>query len=272
MSAATETVVEAGINYLVDTGERPAYWLYETKPGYIPPPPEVKKHQVRLHDIRPRMADCALDVEGFSCLEQPLPAIDFLDGDAVKTNYYPKCTQMVMNATGAREVLAFDHNVRDQSLSVEKDSGVREPVRFAHNDYTETSGPQRVRDLMGERAEDLLQGRFQFINVWRPLRGPVSDQPLAICDAQSITPQDFIATDLKYADRTGEVFSVRHNPRHHWVYINQMRTDEVILLKCFDSLDEGQARYTAHCAFRHPAADSKLPTRRSIEVRTIAFF
>jgi hypothetical protein len=41
----------------------------------------------------------------------------------------------------------------------------RQPATRVHNDYTERSAPQRIRDLMGEQAEDLLHRRYEFINV-----------------------------------------------------------------------------------------------------------
>ena len=98
------------------------------------------------------------------------------------------------------------------------------------------------------------------------------DVPFGFCDAQSLDKQDFVATDLKYRDRTGEIYSIRHNDQHRWYFIGNMQADEVMLLKCFDSLEDGRARYTAHSAFRDPAAPADTLPRRSIEARTIAFF
>jgi hypothetical protein len=37
-----------------------------------------------------------------------------------------------------------------------------------------------VRDLMGDEAEELLKHRFGEINVWRPIREPVEETPLAV--------------------------------------------------------------------------------------------
>ena len=73
-----------------------------------------------------------------------------------------------------------------------------------HNDYTAWSAPQRVRDLTGDEADELLKHRFAINNLWRPIRGPVLDSPLTLCDAQSLTEENLIASDLKYPDRTGE--------------------------------------------------------------------
>jgi hypothetical protein len=130
-----------------------------------------------------------------------------------------------------------------------------------------------VRDLLpaGE-AEALLRGRFSVINVWRPIRGPVLDSPLALCDATSMAPEDFVATDLKYPNRTGEIYSVTFNPRHRWFYFPRMAVDEVVLIKCYDSAGDGRARFTAHGAFDDPTTPPDAAPRESIEARTLAFF
>ncbi len=266
------STVESVMNYLDFTGERPAYWLYETEPGYTPPPPGTDKHSVPIHDLRTRMDEVSLDENGFAFVREPLPDLDFLDAAAVAAGYYGRCEALVQAATGATRVLAFDHNVRDKALSEQPDSGIRDPVRFVHNDYTEASAPQRVHDLMGDEADALLQHRYVFINVWRPLRGPVQDVPLGILDAGSLQADDFVATDLRYRDRTGEIYTVRYSPRHRWFFLRGMHADEVLLLKCFDSAADGRARYTAHSAFRDQGAPADALPRRSIEVRTIAFF
>jgi hypothetical protein len=145
-------------------------------------------------------------------------------------------------------------------------------VRFVHNDYTERSGPQRVRDLLSEEeAEARLRSRFAVINVWKPIRGPVLQAPLAVCDARSLRPEDLVPTDLKYRDRTGEVYSITFSPDHRWFYFSQMRAEEAMLIKCFDS-DGGRARFSAHTAFDDPTSPAEAPARESIEVRTLAFF
>ena len=175
------------------------------------------------------------------------------------------------DVTGASRVVAFDHNLRLATRAERSESGVQGPVRYAHNDYTEQSGPQRVRDLLGEEAERLLLGRFAVINVWKPIRGPVEQAPLAVCDARTIRPEDFVSTDLRYRDRTGEIYSLRWSPIHTWFYFPRMSADEAMLLKCFDS-EPGRARFTAHSAFDDPGSPPDAPVRESIEVRTLAFF
>ena len=262
--------VNSVLNYTEISDHRPAFYLYKPDSDELQTPRVADKRTVPIYDVRAQMDNVTLDDHGFCFTERALPAIDFFDAPSVQQSYYRECADLVKSATGASRVLAFDHNVRDKERSDQ--SGVDFPVRFAHNDYTDISGPQRVHDLMGDEAGELLKYRYQFINVWRPLRGPVVDTPLAVCDASSLAVDDFIATDLKYRDRVGEIFSFRFNKNHRWLYLRGMLENEILLLKCFDSATNGIARYTAHSAFRDPRAPHDTPVRRSIEVRTIAFY
>ena len=173
--------------------------------------------------------------------------------------------------TGARRVVAFDHNLRSAAKTECREPSVQPPVRYTHNDYTERSGPQRVRDLFGNEADDLLRRRFAVVNVWKPIRGPVAQAPLAVCDARTIAPDDLVPTDLRYRDRDGEVYSLRWSPRHAWFYYPRMEADEALLLKCYDSAQD-RARFTAHSAFDDPASAPDAPARESVEVRTLAFW
>ena len=63
---------------------------------------------------------------------------------------------------------------------------IREPVLSAHNDYTEWSGPNRVREILPDEAEALLARRFAIIQVWRAINQPIQSNPLAIADGKSI--------------------------------------------------------------------------------------
>lgn len=140
-----------------------------------------------------------------------------------------------------------------------------------HVDQTASSGEQRVREHLPDEAERLLQGRVQIINLWRPLRGPLLDTPLAMCDARTVAPDDLVPTDLIYPNRKGETYSVRYNPNHRWYYMPAMQTDEVLLLKCYDSATDGRARFGPHTAFTDPSTPHHAPPRESIELRTLVF-
>src|SRR5919108_711102 len=147
----------------------------------------------------------------------------------------------------------------------------RQPVRRVHNDHTVNSAPRRVRDHLGAEAEELLKHRFAVINVWRPIRGPVEDSPLALCDARSFTDDDLIASDLVYAHVRGETSRVAYNPAHRWHYFSEMQPDEVLLIRVHNSANDGRARLSFHTSFDNPLTPD-APPRESIEVRTLVFF
>ncbi len=144
-------------------------------------------------------------------------------------------------------------------------------MRRVHNDYTEASAPRRLADLLGPGAEPTGR-RFAVINVWRPIRGPVQTAPLALADAQSVEPRDIVAADLVYPDRTGEIYYATYNPGHRWVYYPRMDRSEAILIKGYDSLDDGSARFALHTAFDDPTTPPNAAPRESIEVRALVFF
>jgi hypothetical protein len=130
-----------------------------------------------------------------------------------------------------------------------------------------------VRDLLDPaEAEARLQRRYLEINVWRSIAGPVAAWPLAVADARSIGARDLVASERRYPDRVGEIYHVAYNPQHRWFYFPQMRRDEVLFIKCFDSAKDGRARLSVHTAFEDPTTPAGAPPRESIEVRTLAFF
>jgi len=263
--------VDAVFNYLqIETG-KPAYYLYQPEGETPAKRPKSLKRTMQVTDVRSRLGELSLDVEGIDMVRQVSKVPDFYDSDSVKEIYYPEVEQLVKQHTGASKVVVFDHNVRCGPRDESGEKGVSSPVRFVHNDYTVDSGPQRVRDLVPDEAERLLQHRFAVINVWRPINHTVEDVPLGVCDASSMKQSDFIETDLVYPDRTGEIYSVKHEDRHRWYFVSNMEPDEAMLLKCYDS-DPDRARFTAHSAFNDPDAPEGASARESVEARTLVFF
>jgi hypothetical protein len=217
-------------------------------------------------------AEAGLDTEGFAVLRAASAVRDFWDDDEVRRVYYPESEALIRRATGADRVFIFDHTVRRHVPGTEDRSApTRQPARRVHVDHTARSAPQRVRDFLPDEAEALLAGRVQVINLWRPIRGPVLDTPLALVDARTIAPGDLIRQDLIYADRIGETYAVAWNPAHRWFYAPAMQRDEALLIKVYDS-DPDVARLSAHSAFDDPTAPAGAPPRESIEVRTLVLF
>ena len=260
-------MVEATINYLAPMPERPFFLAYQAPEGTPSRNTKGDRRTVVIEDARTLDPAPSLDREGFALAHHTTAVRDLRDHEAIRRAYYPEVEALVKAVTGATRVVAFDHNLR----STAKDTGVQSPVRYAHNDYTDRSGPQRVRDLLPDDAERLLRARFAVVNVWKPICGPVAQSPLAVCDARTIAADDFVPTDLRYRDRTGEVYSLRWSPRHRWFWFPRMQADEAMLLKCYDSARD-VSRYTAHSAFEEPGTPENAPPRESIEVRTLAFF
>ena len=269
---STPPYVQADVNYLVNTGERPVNYASvagvrgEQRGG------SYAQHSVAIHDGRAAAAPTSLDREGFALVQHNSQVNDLYDQDEVVRVYEAELEALVKAATGAASVKVFDHTWRADSEAMREAKVVREPGRTMHNDHTPRSARQRLRDEIGEEAAaPLLERRFAIINVWRPI-AEVLTAPLALCDARSIAPEDLIATERRSPHRVGEIYQLTYSPAHRWYYFPRMQPDEVILIKVFDAATDGRARFAAHGAFDDPTTPADAPPRQSIESRTFAFF
>ncbi len=232
---------------------------------------EMEPHAVDIRNARGIAGGLSLDREGFELWHHDTLVGDFRDDAQVERIYYPEIERLLVQVTGASRVVVFDHTRRTDD-GTERE-GFRGPANRVHNDYTARSGPERVRALLGaEQARALNGTRVAQINAWRPMHGPVLRSPLALLDASSVAPDDLIATDNVYPDRVGEIYHLAYHPNHRWFYFPRMRRHEVVLIKGYDSLEDGRARFTPHTAFDDPATPKDAPARESIEVRTLVLF
>jgi hypothetical protein len=270
---APETIpeIEATLNYLVDTGEKivtaaGADGTADMRGGKLDP------RQVVIRNGRPLAKDLVLDRGGFRFVRHDTKVADFYNEDEVRRTYYPEMEALVKAESGASRVVVFDHTLRTGDDALREARKIREVVPRVHNDYTEWSAPQRVRDLLPDEAEGLLRRRFAIVQVWRPIRHPVESFPLAICDARTVTDDDLVISERRYAHRVGQTYVITYNPNHKWFWFPRMQREEAIVFKVFDSLKDGRARWTAHTAFDDPTSPPNARPRESIEIRTIAFF
>lgn len=261
-------------------------------------------------------AHCTLERNGFELVHRPLASpLDFFDHDAVLRNYYGECAELIRESTGATTVRAFDHNVRSAvgKQSKTRISGgqqVQGPAHVVHGDYTLTSAPQRLRDLSKQpsgndtyrellnEGESLLDpdeveraisnGRFAIINLWRNIADePVATHPLALCDAQTVIPDDLVVFEIHYDDRIGENYFAKHADKHRWYYYPAMTCDEALLIKQWDSAGPmaqssgassdahtpgAPGTFSFHSAFEDPATPLDAPDRWSIEVRCAVLY
>ena len=228
--------------------------------------------EVPIHDMRPVTAGFDLDREGFKLAVHPTQVADLYDEDAVLGTYYAEITEMLTEAFGATRVGIFDHTRRsDSGTGAPNKDGSRGPAGRVHVDYTEGSGPVRAADALGREEVDRILstgGRILQVNVWRPITGPVRRAPLALADATTVSPDDLLATDQVFPGRVGEIYQVAHNPAQRWYWAPEMTRNEVLLIKGWDSLNDGRSKFTPHGAFTLPDQDPNAAPRESIEVRT----
>lgn len=270
-----DRTVKGLLQFTIPTGETPVTQVSDSGGGRTDPKTgSYEMKEITIHDGRPIAGELDMEVQGFEFHRVATAVTDFTDDEQVRNIYYPELEKLLLEETGAEKVVIFDHTIRIGDPDKRAALGVRDPVRSAHNDFTERSAPARVRDLLpADEAEERLKRRFTSVNVWRPLTGPVKTDPIAICPWDSIGPDDMIPAERIYNNRVGGILNLSYNPDQRWTYFPDMEREEIILLKCYDSETDGRARWTAHAAFEDPnGPDPSLPARESIEVRTLIFY
>jgi hypothetical protein len=263
--------IEATVNYFLDTGEKP--FTATSGPGSL----DVRTgggqdpRAVVIRNGRREAQDFTLDRNGFRFVQHDTKVADFFDEPELRTTYYPEMEALVKAQSGASRVVVFDHTLRTADDEARQARNIREVVRRVHHDYTEWSGPQRLRDVLPQEAEALLTRRFAIVQVWRPIRHPVETFPLAICDARSLAPADLVVSERRYPGRIGQTYAITYNPAHRWYWFPRMRREEALVFKVYDSRRD-VARWTAHTAFDDPTSPPGARPRESIEIRTLALF
>jgi hypothetical protein len=225
-----------------------------------------------VHNGRLLANRLSLDDQGLVFVEHKTKVTDFFDEMQLKSIYYPEIEELIRRESGASRVVIFDHALRSGDEAEQEEKLIRKPVLQAHNDYTEWSGPNRLREILPDEAESLLTRRFAIIQVWRAINQPIQSNPLAMADAKSVAFDDWMVAERRYPHRVGQTYRLKYNPNHRWIYFPEMRRDEAIVFKVYDSEKDGRARFTAHTSFDDPATPAGAPPRQSIEMRAFAFF
>ena len=284
-TTATAARVRAEINYVRNPqppGAEPLTFVtaaegqstMETLPG----------REMWIEDLRG--TETTLDREGFVLVDHVSGIDDFeqIEEDPeVDRRYIDEMTDLLVAVTGADRALmltgAKKRYGEREAEKLARLTGHVTPARYPHRDVTDTSGPVQaagiVRTVPGLRLDDF--SRWALLNVWRPIRQPPHDFPLAVCDARSVDPADGVTVvavtqvpsmdgDFRF-DTTGYM----HNPAHRWCYFRDMTPDEVLVFKTHDS-DPSRARHVAHSAFTDPTCPPDVPTRASIEIRGLVLF
>ncbi|KAK7039239.1 hypothetical protein VNI00_010144 [Paramarasmius palmivorus] len=282
MSTQPADTVTATLSYFTPPadGSKPRFYNYEPPAGT----PKLNytdmavKHVCQIENIRGAEDALSLDANGFQFAKHA-SSVDyekFNEDVDIEREYYPESIELLKKLTGASKVVLFDHTVRRRREGVDgSDPKKRTPVPQVHVDQTPSASVNRVRQHLPEaEATERLKHRFQIINLWRPLLHPALDWPLAVCDYTSVNPKEDLApVELLYPDKVGETYGVKFNPAHKWKYLRGMTPEEVLLIKCYDSIEDGSvAVFTPHTAFEDPSTPKGSPYRESIELRALVFY
>lgn len=129
---------------------------------------------------------------------------------------------------------------------------------------------------------------FILCSVWKPLRGPLRDWPLAVCDARSVSEDELVVADQVYPKHVTENVQVHHGPSQRWYYLSNQQPEELLLFRQTDSKPEQlrgggkSAKLTCfpvlsqsgcpHSSFCNPLSNANELPRESIEARALVYF
>ena len=270
--------LQAKVEFLAERSARPVY--YASSAGRnaaheIDQPMNIVA--VDVEDARQRAdndlpGEFGLHPSGFGLHKFSTRVQNFLEPSEIESVYAAEVEAFLKATTGCYRVHIFDYTVRASDPELRELKQVREPAYLVHNDYTSNSGFVCLQESLGNEADSLAQGRFQIVNVWRPLVDPVEDFPLALCDRRSLTKSDLVDTERRAPNHTGEIQLALHTKEQRWFYFSRMRPDEVLLFKTFDSIDGGANPCSIHSAIRLPDAPADAKPRESIEARALVFY
>ncbi|PLB46423.1 GA4 desaturase family protein [Aspergillus steynii IBT 23096] len=249
-----------------------------------------------IQDVRGRESTFNLDVHGFQFLRHPSPHVSSFTESVVKKYMYPEAVDILKQATGATRAHVFSHITRNapyekvEELVASKESDTKPtsmmvPGRLIHVDQSESGALDILKDNMSaEEVARLSRSRWGIVNIWRPLK-PVPRDPLAVADARSVRDEDLVEVYARLpgkgeknyeATTQGAGFGMlygMYGEGQKWYYLSGMRPDEVMLIKCFDSKDDGSvARRSPHTAFVDPRTQEVKEARESVELRCLVFF
>ena len=226
-----------------------------------------------------------IHTSGFEMVRKPTAIHDFYDCAEVMSVYYEECKALARKLTGAHTTYTFDHIIRESEKQLssggidgsQRESGVSSGGGYignVHMDYTDATTWDRYLGLHGETVPKSTH--VYALNFWRPLSVSAHDNPLAVCDARTVSRDDLLevivygygAENYSWYDIGIETFSVCASDAHRWYSYPDMTPDDVLVIKSYDS--EGVIGTTCpHASFPHPQPLGI--ERKSIELRVLCF-
>ncbi|KAK0609968.1 putative CmcJ-like methyltransferase [Bombardia bombarda] len=219
-----------------------------------------------------------LDVHGF-CILRAITKVDpnevysnreefqkayWYEIEALLHDRFPRYSRIeAFDLTVRKREPEYPLKVRAYNLEAENPAGA------AHADYSHSGGFLILQNCFPGQGAYWKNKDFDLINVWRPLRGPTDDWPLAMCDFTTIdTENDLLLTDSIRRDDVAEISLMHYNKSHRWHYLKNQGVDDLFVFRNTDS--SGKRARGFHAAVRNPNAVG--PPRESLEVRLVAFY
>lgn len=273
------TRLAAPISYLasVPEEEKPYHMMYGDFEGLPRTNISREWRDTAFEDVRGSLPDLSFDKTGFAVrkLSSKMAYEDFDDDSRIWAVYFKDLEVHLKDFLGAQEVKFFRYGIRKRHAEFPVSTGQEyefaQPTSIAHVDATLDSTREEMVKQFADRANDLMLKRFQWINVWKPLRGPVNDWPLCFCDASTVDSGDAHATDMVYPDYYTENLSLRFNAGQKWYFLSDHAVEEIIVFKQSDS-DPTAVSGVPHCSFANPTASSSELPRESIEARALIVY
>ncbi|PMD44117.1 hypothetical protein L207DRAFT_272083 [Hyaloscypha variabilis F] len=219
-----------------------------------------------------------LNSNGFQLLHAPstLQGDDFENEDLVRKIYLPhvmECVARVLDEPAEMHIL--NHKIRKRNSVfpsvVMEESKYLQPIPSAHCDFSPGGAPPALEGIIS-RNPHLKDRPFQIINVWRLMRGPTSDWPLAVCDYQTIDlEKDIEECDRVASDRLTESVLLYPNPNHRWYFYYSQTVDEVLIFRNCDSRGY-TVPFGVHVSFDFQSDVLPKLARESVEARVACFF
>jgi hypothetical protein len=258
--------------YAPPDGRPPA----DVRPDFTSIP--LADHPVTITDMRSHAEGFALEREGFTLADAPTAVRNFYDKEELARVYLREAADLVRSLTGCAATAVMNAPlIRVSGAPETRPLGTAPTGDLAHADVSASSAEFLLRrSVRREQADDLVRHRYALFNVWRAFSGPPQDMPLALCDTRTVEAPDkqhcFITMRNSLGDTvTWNNIAYRHSPRHRWWYCRDMRRDEALVFRSFDS-HPAHAEQVPHSAFHDATCPADVPPRASVEVRVFAFF
>ncbi|KAH8820809.1 methyltransferase [Xylogone sp. PMI_703] len=280
ITTETNLEVEANVYFLNRDPKyeevKPYTLRYTPEDGF--PQTNVKRtlHGLQFHNMRLeknlQYEKCGFKVAN---LESQMTYEDYNDNEKIETIHQREVEACVREALNASSADVLDYVVRRRHESWPIATGntysSQQPASAAHIDHTYDAGCKIIRDTYPDQAERLLEGRWQCVNVWHPLQGPLVDWPLAMCDAETVDfEHDTMSGDVVDRDAVFENTQVHYNPAQKWYYLPNQLPSELLIFKNADSESiSGASPGVPHASFDNPLTKESDLRRESIELRVL---